>query len=846
MPLQPSKSVLRPLAIALLGACAIRAGTASGAAWIENEEYGSINVVIPGNASSAVRYGAHRFSGLWEQCTGFAPTVSTRRRDDRVNVWIGDAPDAPRLGNMFEGSPADSFVIRTLGSLRRRGSGRALVIAANTERATIQAVFTFFERVMGVRWYTPSEVDTPEPPESIDPVEFRYAPPFVYRDISYKAFVDDVGFALLNGLNGFWSGIPAELGGHISYVRGWPGLGHTFLYFVPREEYFENHPEYYSEVLGLRVAYETQLCLTNPDVLAITIEKTRQLLRDAAPNERIVSISQMDWENWCTCSECAAVDAFEESHSGTIVRFVNAVAEAVAGEFPDAYVDTFAYAYSRKPPKHARPRDNVIIRLTTLGAEFGKPLNDPKSLRNRAFMDDLRGWPAITKNLYIWDYTQNFNSFIGPHPNYHVLQANLETFAKHGVDGVFEQASPYSTGADFEELKAYLLGRAIRYPREDWRPHYRNFLKHFYGEGSPFVDQYLDLIAEHGRRPDAAATMYNSLSWLDYDAVAKAQAIFERAFDVVHDEPYRQRLERAYLPVQYAALVCPPRVTRDGARYVLERPPSPSLEEFMTKLEKMGVTHLADRTIDALPRRLGGRTPARRWTTEAEILENDFNEVWIVPNSGGEIIRFRDKAAEREWLAGYEHFASTRGRIVEWTGYRSEGPYGDMQNTLPYRIVSRSAGGTTMETVTTDGFRLLKTIELDEAGPGLTVTLEIENVGDAPRNPDFALNAEFNVHRMRSAKAWSLTSDGWTPWVDNRQRADHLRGEPLRKWAVTLSKRGAILVHTIHEPGIAWVGFQQNLDGSSLLVRHDGQRRKLAPGESRRISVSYNVQESLP
>ena len=50
------------------------------------------------------------------------------------------------------------------------------------------------------------------------------------------------------------------------------------------------------------------------------------------------------------------MDDEEVSQAGTVVRFVNAIADAVAAEFPDKVIEMLAYQYSRKPPKRTRLR----------------------------------------------------------------------------------------------------------------------------------------------------------------------------------------------------------------------------------------------------------------------------------------------------------------------------------------------------------------------------------------------------------------------------------------------------------------------------------------------------------
>ena len=91
---------------------------------------------------------------------------------------------------------------------------------------------------------------------------------------------------------------------------------------MPPEKYFNEHPEYYSEVNGKRLGKRTQLCLTNPDVLRLVTEEVLRRIRED-PNASFYGVSQNDWYNYCTCEKCKAIDDYEESHAGTMIAFVN-------------------------------------------------------------------------------------------------------------------------------------------------------------------------------------------------------------------------------------------------------------------------------------------------------------------------------------------------------------------------------------------------------------------------------------------------------------------------------------------------------------------------------------------
>ena len=60
--------------------------------------------------------------------------------------------------------------------------------------------------------------------------------------------------------------------------RNWGLWVHTMFSLDPPDTYFKDHPEYYALMGGKRS--RTQLCLTNPDVLKITIEELKKRMAE--------------------------------------------------------------------------------------------------------------------------------------------------------------------------------------------------------------------------------------------------------------------------------------------------------------------------------------------------------------------------------------------------------------------------------------------------------------------------------------------------------------------------------------------------------------------------------------
>ncbi len=263
------------------------------------------------------------------------------------------------------------------------------------QRGTMYAVFSFLENTFGVRWYTPSVTVIPKRSSfTFNKINHSEEPSIQVRnDFYYEAF--NPTWAAHNKINGAM-GYRQQHGG----IEGYWGV-HTFYRFMPPAEFYDEHPEYYSLIDGERIHERAQLCLTNPDVLDIVTERLKKAMREN-PSNLIYSVSQNDWRNPCQCKKCQAIVDKTESQSGIMVWFLNQVAERIKEEFPDKYVGTLAYQYTRNAPKNIKPKENVVIRLCSIECCFSHDFNSCPE--NQQFLTDLQEWSAISPHLYIWDY----------------------------------------------------------------------------------------------------------------------------------------------------------------------------------------------------------------------------------------------------------------------------------------------------------------------------------------------------------------------------------------------------------------------------------------------------------
>ncbi|MGH8023147.1 MAG: DUF4838 domain-containing protein, partial [Limisphaerales bacterium] len=338
-----------------------------------------------------------------------------------------------------------------------------------------------------------------------------------------------------------------DKGGHIIYK----GFVHTSYALVPPDKWFSIHPEWFALINGRRTGHDAQLCLTNPKLRDFVVRQVEKWLREA-PDANIVSVSQNDNVNPCECTNCRALDEAQGSHSGSMLAFVNYVAEKIQPEFPNVAVDTLAYQYTRKPPRTIRPRPNVIIRLCSIECNFRQPLGGPA---NAAFGSDIRGWAAICDRLYVWDYVTDFAHYVQPFPNWFQLGPNLRFFQTNHVRGVFEEGAYQSYGSELAEMRSWVLAQLMWNPRQDDRALIREFLNGYYGPAGKPIWQYLNLLNDASRGYNLTCGSPTDAPFLQFKTLAKAEKLWQRAeLDVAGDPDLLARVRLGHLAVQYVWL----------------------------------------------------------------------------------------------------------------------------------------------------------------------------------------------------------------------------------------------------------------------------------------------------
>jgi hypothetical protein len=371
-------------------------------------------------------------------------------------------------------------------------------------------------------------------------------------------------FLVRNRVNGANTRISWRFGGYEGFASPW--FVHSFYFVVPPAEFFDSHPEYFSERAGFRSSSRMQLCLTNPDLPALVAGKLEPFAAAAeakaeasgAPLARFLDFSQNDWGGRCTCDTCQAIVRREGGEAGPLITLLNEVAGRLARDHPRMLLTTLAYTYTFPPPANLRADDHVVVRLSGYGKrDFSRGILAPE---NTVFRSAVEGWSRAASKLWIWDYAVVFfdqDERNLPMPSYRYYAEDFRFYRDHGVSGIFVQHE-FPIAADLRDLKLWLYLKLMENPDLDQDALLREFTNGYYGRAAVWIRRYLrELEAAADAKPGyiGAESEPEAFRYVDADFVLRAGRLFDRAEASVRgDATLLRRVRHARLTLDYATL----------------------------------------------------------------------------------------------------------------------------------------------------------------------------------------------------------------------------------------------------------------------------------------------------
>ena len=501
----------------------------------------SFTLVVQPDGLPCVRTAANELVEYLAKATGY--TVPVTASNYEIVIGVTDR-DTDTVRNARQRVKRDGYVLLM--------DGNRLYITGSCDRGTMYGVYCFLEDYLGVRFLAKDcTVIRKNPVVEIPSDVFTlHNPSFIHRDTFWYDMTTDQTWSNHCKDNAPEPDAP-EIGCAYAFAGGPGGLAHTICYLA-------------------EIPYETgkQPCLSDENVYRTVVKNVRNRLKNS-PHARFVSVSQSDsypGQLGCQCEKCKAIDDREGTPMGSLLTFVNRVANEIKDEYPNIYVETLAYAYTVDPPKYLKPADNVLIRLCLWpcnACSFAEG-TCKQAAYNREL---LQKWSAIAPNLFIWTYTTNYYHYLMPYANLYQLWENVRFFKENNVIGMFVQGNHESISGEFGELRAYLISKLLWDPdmtKEEYYTHMDEFLEGYYGPGWKHIRAYIEEICTQVKEnlhqeyvsglPEALRGLpppHSDDGTVDMDYGRKLMKYWEAAMAEATDSEHMAHLEKSSIQVHF-------------------------------------------------------------------------------------------------------------------------------------------------------------------------------------------------------------------------------------------------------------------------------------------------------
>lgn len=539
----------------------------------------------PRTMDAAVELAAHI-----EKISGARPKIVTGEPDpvpERA-IWVGVQPRLLKLFPKMDFSfshPEEILIAANDSHLviagrdrwdpaHMEGRGRlAKITGKQQEYGTVNAVYTFLQDRLGVRWLWPDETGEdiiPQERIAISPFEYRYHPQIRARSgMLVRLSLGDNR----EGPDELWARRQRVqldslelLGGH-GFTDWWD------KYHVAHPDYFALQPD------GTRGLYYTaenaKLCDSNPAVWAQWLVEVEQRLV-ADPTLRVFNVSPNDGYDGghCVCERCRSWDRpggelFTWRWKGVTkewpaitdrqVTFANALARKLRQRFPerDLCVQLHAYGYSRPPPIAAVPDENVIISSVANFHLRGDGVGDDRTKSMRQF----EAWAKKARRLA---WRPNLGNPVGLQwgmPDIALKQAaeDFRFVADNGCVGLFFDMlwGHWATQGPYY----YLISQLAWDPRRNASAVMEDYYRRGFGPASGPIRDYWTLMEETRMAfvkevPNRHRAFHIPRRYTP-DFFTRAGALLDRAESMLGDAPekYRRRLAFVRAGLNYTRLV---------------------------------------------------------------------------------------------------------------------------------------------------------------------------------------------------------------------------------------------------------------------------------------------------
>lgn len=482
-------------------------------------------IYLGAGEDAVVRHAAHELATYLTSITSATfPVIEAERPPSRDHlIVVGPNNPIARRADIDDDALADDgFALRAVG-------GQSVVIAAGHSRGTLYGVYWVLDRLFGVRWFAPDFTKVPSTPDLSVPrssLNADHVPRFRFRTV-LAGDANDAAYRQHNMLNGlrdqYWT-VPRS-----------DGIDTWSTYWPEEVEY-----PFQQVVTDPSHWYGGQITLMDPDTRAAAAGQLVDIVngRIAAGQDASTSFYQEDrgWDPPDPQSQ-----AFADEHGGTlsapVIDMINDVVSRVRQQIPDARLSTQGYMWSFTPPTGLQVNENVVMTIAPIHADFGQSLF---SETNQEIADSIRQWGEISRHNVLWTYLCTFRSYTQPFPDWWAMGEAIQSLAEvPTMQGYFGQSAWNASGAEFTQLRVWVISRLLWDPSLDPDALIREFLDGYYGPAAEPIYTYMRLMHDAVEQTSTMLGVYtpDDAAYLGLATLARADELFDQAENAVRDEP---------------------------------------------------------------------------------------------------------------------------------------------------------------------------------------------------------------------------------------------------------------------------------------------------------------------
>lgn len=412
---------------------------------VENGKSG-YKIVLPNDATFNEENGAWELEELFKESTSITlETVSesevTYAADAKL-IILGDTEFTEESGVNVGKIPHDGFTLKTVDSN---------VFILGEDAGVLYGAYEFLAQTVGYEYFLDGVYDLDKGVKNLNLPDLNYsdAPDFATRADGWglgemRTRTEDI---------------------HDPFITPGNPLHNTFDW-LPKDDYLGSHASWYS-TSGDQLCYTargnaTELAAMRETVLEKFKEQVDFYFEQGYYEKNVISFTQQDNMNWCTCPGCQSViNAKGGAKSATVVQFLNSISMNLQAWVDEQYpgkkvsVIFFAYNATEQAPTNMVMADNLYVWMALPSADYLRSIHDSA---NSTHKRKLSSWAALSKKLYVWGYDTNFNEYMLWYDTFGTLQDFYKYLKELGAEYVFNQGQIYSSSnyTGFDALKAAL------------------------------------------------------------------------------------------------------------------------------------------------------------------------------------------------------------------------------------------------------------------------------------------------------------------------------------------------------------------------------------------------------